>query len=710
MAFAFAPSHLVTQVLRWGNIRQERLSPADTMFASTGRRIYVLGDIDGQFRPRSNPYDLHSLGRPSPDDPLAEKLQGVWAQPVKGMAGYGYTLQYGGQQYTLRDASTFTQFYAYVEFQHECGALLALRRDYAALDLPILFSILTLKNRSEEALEIEVKFSVQFDLQDAWFTSMAGRRNAGQTISIENERLVARSEVLPDQWVAAVGCWETAAGISLAGNGTGEIAILLRLEPGGEAVLPFALVVESQGGAPAALALLKEGLAQHEALLAEKVALYASVSDRGPHLVSPDPSLNVAFDLALANMQMLEVESPGMGRYFYAGLEMFPFWFSNDGAYSVPGLAAGGFSISALNHILIGLENLEDGRVPHQISPSGKVAFAGNSQETPQWVMSLWDAYRWTGDCSFLAQLYPGALRGMFDYVLGGIDPDGDNYASGPGMVEAEGMGAEKLDTAAYTWAALRALEKMAETLGDTANAVRARSKAEEIKSRFDADWWDEPSGAYAMSLEDPGNIRRQVPHWAVIVPLEVGLAQGYHAAATFTTLRKEYLNRWGLKHTVGNDERVWTLPTATLSRAAYRYGELDLAEEMLRHLADTLEHGSIGLFHELIPQGACIIQLWSAATFIRGIVEDMLGITVDAPGHSVRVAPQAPAGWQGVSLDHLSFGGHCLNLRVETGQVSLEHLAGNTAMRVEVVFAGGRLAIASVEPHDSIVMRDNLE
>jgi hypothetical protein len=32
------------------------------MFATTGRRLYVIGDIDGGFRPRSNPYDLHRYG------------------------------------------------------------------------------------------------------------------------------------------------------------------------------------------------------------------------------------------------------------------------------------------------------------------------------------------------------------------------------------------------------------------------------------------------------------------------------------------------------------------------------------------------------------------------------------------------------------------------------------------------------------------------
>jgi glycogen debranching enzyme len=674
------------------------------MFANTGRRIYVLGDIDGGFRPRSNPYDLHEFGRPDPNDPLAGKLQGVWAQPVKGMAGYGYTLSVKGEPWTLLDAVTFTQTYAFVELEHRRGSLLALRRDFTALEEPLLFTTLRLKNEEPAPLDIEVRLAVEFDLQDAWFTHLADWRNTGQAVAVEGSRLVARAEVLPEQWAAAAGCL-TAAGCrssaraALLGTDAGELAVPLRLEPGAEAELVFAMAVVSQGGTEAALALVEGGLARHAALLEEKIAAYEAVRAAAPRLVSPEEELNQAFEIALANLGVLEASGPRLGSYFIAGLEMFPFWFSNDGAYSVPGLMAGGFSVQALNHITIGLQHLGAGRVPHQISPSGNVAFAGNAQETPLWVMSIWDAYRWCGDRDFLARLYPGALMGMYDYVLGTIDPDGDGYASGPGMVEVEGMGPEKLDTAAYTWVALLALAEMAGVLGDDPNAVLARSRADDLAARFDADWWDEDSGAYAMSLADPGNARLPVPHWAVIVPLEVGLAPEAHAAVTFSTLRRDYLNRWGLKHTVGSDERVWTLPTATLSRAAYRYGEVDLGGAMLRRLADTLEHGSIGLFHELIPEGACIVQLWSAATFLRGVVEDLLGIEVDAARHALRITPHLPREWGSARLENLCFGQHRVSLRFEPGGIQIEHRSGSSPLAVEVVFPSGTRATGVVEP-----------
>src|SRR5690606_37976616 len=126
---------MVIQSLRWGRYAIERPSPSDTQYTVTGRRIYATGDIDGRFRPRSNPYDLHAFGRPRPDDPLAEKLQGVWAQPVKGFGGYRYVVEIDGDPWPLDDAERFTQGFASVSFAYHRAPLSALREDAAAVDL-----------------------------------------------------------------------------------------------------------------------------------------------------------------------------------------------------------------------------------------------------------------------------------------------------------------------------------------------------------------------------------------------------------------------------------------------------------------------------------------------------------------------------------------------------------------------------------------------
>jgi len=677
----------VTQVLRFDKIARERLSSPDTLFANTGRRLYVIGDIDGGFRPRSNPYDMYKFGAPDPNDPLAGKLQGVWAQPVKGLDAYGYCLELDGQPWELVSAERFTQTFASVEFVFQRADLRCTRHDFVPLDLPVLFSALTIENLTSADVHVRVAFWARFDLQDAWFISLAERRNQGQTVAVEDGCLVARAEVLPEVWSTAITGLQPADEIRLLEGGSGELVYDLLLATGGQAELVFCTAVVSCG--ESAVEILRQALPRHLELLREKQACYQDRVLAAPRLVSPDPLWNEAFTLALANIQMMETEQDNLGCYFYAGLEMFPFWFSGD-AYSLVGELVGGWVGSALNHMEIGMRYQQQGRIPHQVSPSGRLLFPGNALETPLWVASIWEAYRWTGDRDFLARLYPTALRGLLEYTLGTIDTDGDGYASGPGAVEREMMGEEKLDTAAQTWLALKCLAEMAQIMEDFTEAQRSLDLADKIAANFEEDWWDPTAGTYAMSL-DQHNRRHSVPHWAIVVPVHLCLASPEHAAATFELLRVQYLNRWGLKHTVGDDERVWTLPTAVLSRAAFRYGQLALGFEMLGHIAETLQHGPVGMFHELIPQGACFVQLWSAATYIRGVVEDLFGITVRADLDEIRIQPALPAGWRGARLERLSFGDHVVDVEIGSGgNVSLRHTSGLRGLRV---VCGARVA-----------------
>ena len=699
----------VRQTLAWGDVRSSRSAPASTMFANTGRRMYVIGDVDGGFRPRSNPYDLYNFGAPQPNDPLACKLQGIWAQPVKALDAYTFVVQANGETWPLLAADTFTQTFVAAQFAYRRGDLTATRHDFVAQDRPILFTTLSLRNLGTQSAHVRVAFLAYFDLEDAWFTSLAAQRNQGETVLLGAGRLVARANSAPAEWAVVVGGDRPDAKASVT-NGSdnhpvGQLEFTAHLQAGSGLSWTVGIVVESESGAEAASQNLDTWLQQKELLLSEKQALYETLFVSGPHIHSPDPKFDAAFDLARANLQMLEAESPALGRYFYAGLENFPFWFSADGPYSGPGLLAAGLVTPTLNHMRIGAQASQGGRIPHQVSPSGAVTVKGNAQESPHWVLALWDAYRWTGNRAFLTEMYPAALTSLFEYTLGSSDMDGDGYPSGPGFVERDDMGAKKLDSTVYTWAGLRALAQMASVLGDADIVMRTGSRADQLAADFDTNWWDAANGTYAMSLAQADNHQIPAPHWAVIIPLEAGLATPKHAATTFATLLAQYINHWGLIHTVGNDERVWTLPTALLSRAAYRYGEPGIGFEMLRHLTNTLDHGSIGMYHELIPDGLCFVQLWSAAELVRGVVENLLGVEVRADLHSVNLAPQLPEGWDFAELDNLTFGEHTITVRVTCAGITMMHVRGPAALSVTYRTSNGTGAPLNVEPGQTIVI-----
>lgn len=699
----------VTQTVVLGNVQDSRSAPADTMFANTGRRLYVIGDVDGGFRPRSNPYDLHSFGAPLPQDPLAYKLQGVWAQPVKALNAYAFVVEANGETWSLLNAETFTQAFAEAQFDFRHGDLAATRSDFAPQDRPMLFTTLSLYNTGIHTIDVRMTFFAYFDLEDAWSTSLKEQRNQGETVVVKENRLIARANSAPNEWAVIVGGDRPEATASVMsgkdGRPVGQLELTALLEPGSELVWTVGIVVEGESGVEAAVQNLSDWLPQKELLLAEKQALYETLLGSGVRLHSSDPKLDVAFDLARANLQMLEAESLALGRYFYAGLENFPFWFGCDGFYSGIGLLAAGLVTPALNHLRIGAQTSQEGRIPHQVSPSGKVVEPGTVQESPQWILGLWDAYRWTGDRAFLTEMYPDAIKSLLDHTLGKNDLDGDRYPSGPGIVEREDMGPKKLDSAVYTWAALHALAQVADVMGDTDTAMRSRSRADQLAASFDTDWWDAANGTYVMSLAQSTNQQAPAHHWAVIIPLEMGLAQPEHAATTFATLESHYITAWGLKHTATGDARVWTLPTAVLSQSAYRYDQPKMGFEMLRHLTDTLDHGSIGMYHELIPEGLCFVQLWSAAEFVRGVIEDLMGVKVQAHLHSVDLTPQLPEEWDFAELENLNFTGHTISIRATREGVTITHVRGLATLTIIYHSHDGKKATYTVQPGEQMVI-----
>ncbi len=199
-------------------------------------------------------------------------------------------------------------------------------------------------------------------------------------------------------------------------------------------------------------------------------------------------------------------------------------------------------------------------------------------------------------------------------------------------MVEREGMLPLKLDATCYTWQALNAFVRMAEVLAnnrrgahlvDRADITAARAWARNIKKNFERDWWIENKQLYADSLGWDG-AQQHEGHWTQVVPIETGLASAAHARRVLTTVKSKWLSVDGLPHTYPGEPRVWTLPCALLARAALRLGDHALALRMLSNIASTLLTRQLGMFEELIPQGLCFVQLWSAAMYVE-IFEEVM-------------------------------------------------------------------------------------
>jgi hypothetical protein len=258
-------------------------------------------------------------------------------------------------------------------------------------------------------------------------------------------------------------------------------------------------------------------------------------------------------------------------------------------------------------------------------------------------------------------------------------------------MVERHGMGSFKLDSACYLFGAWHALAEMARVL-ERPEAHEYERLAADWLVRFERDWWLEDAGLYADSLH--ADYRPQLDgHWTQVVPVQMGIARPERARRVLDNIEREFTNRWGLMHTRGREDRVWTLPTGLLVLAELRYGRVARALDFLNNIALTAEYGMLGAFKELIPEGLCFVQLWSAGLYIQGLIEGLLGLSPRAHEHQLSIMPTLPPTWPAVSLSGLRIGQHLLNIQIGQTHCVVEQAQGPQALRIHFTPRGTSVA-----------------
>jgi hypothetical protein len=285
-------------------------------------------------------------------------------------------------------------------------------------------------------------------------------------------------------------------------------------------------------------------------------------------------------------------------------------------------------------------------------------------------------------------------------------------------MVERTGMGEEKLDNTAYTWQALRALEAMAQSRGDTATATWADGKADAMEAKFDVAWWTPSDNLYADSLDNPGNVKLQQKHWINATPMEVLLAPQNRATSALNTLESStFTGSCGLFHTgVGGgptgagELKCWTLPTSVMAVAEANYGRLGdkQAPFYMRSIANQLDLEMPGALPEISPSPeydpfvdfrdrAMFMQAWSSYGVQWPVIHHFLGISPDVPAGSLAVVPDVPDDWPGLSVKNLQVGGGTI-------EASASHDGDSYTTKVSASTTGWNLTIGHTLPAGATV------
>jgi len=359
--------------------------------------------------------------------------------------------------------------------------------------------------------------------------------------------------------------------------------------------------------------------------------------------------------------------------------------------------------------------------------------YYGTIDATPLFLVLIARHAHWTGDLSLFHDLKDNielALEWMDKYG----DMNGDGYIeydsptngrlinqgwkdSGTAIVTRDGKIATPpialVEVQAYAYMAKDAIAELYELDGNQEKADQLRKQAQELRERFNQDFWMEEEGFFVLGLQDNGKpihvISSNPGHglWAGIIDSDKA------TSVVQRLLKPDMCNGWGIRTLSSNNARynptgyhlgtVWPHDNALIAAGFRKYGFAEEARKLFHGLIEAAMHFDAYRLPELfsgfdrqsynVPvhyPTACHPQAWAACS-IPYSTRILLGLEPQAFENRLRVnKPLLPD-----FVDRLNMRG----LRVAQSKVDLNFDRDpNGRVRVEVVNVDGDLDV-QVEP-----------
>jgi hypothetical protein len=707
-------------------------------YVAAGDRAYVVGVQDGSLVPdvslNANGIGWHITGQ----------MGGVWAHPIKLLHQFQFFLNGN----LLPAATKFVSGTGYVRLElPQTNGLEISETQFAPDGLPVLLVGVKLRSSTPGTTSATLAIQAQSELISAfpWSGTTPTSESVHQQdqVSYDSET-GALQFTQPGQssWCALVSAgvdrddrdtgFESLGASDLGPAGShkgaaGTLSYRVTLREHSSTTVWFAIAGSNVGKTEASWTL-KLGLAFPKALLRTKVSERQEVLSRTQiHVPDSDSMIQAAFDwgkLNLADMRrtvrnvMVQDSNEGeAGTYpatilkvipilsgFGAGYPDYPWFFGTDGAYTTFSLAAVGQWDEAKDHLdtirqVSQVVNGTTGKVLHEIVTDGSIYFGTNAQngdvnETAEFATAVATLWRWSGDNSVRDDNYDFIKAGLnyitSNLVTASLNPD--KWPEGAGMVEADGMGALKLDVAVYTIRALHDLAEMADSKGDGATRDWAAMQASALTNKFRQDWWIPSKGLFADSLAlsqmvptdpkaalgpSPGYTQLQQLFWINATPMETSFASVADASMAFPQLESStftgttgFFQQGQSLPAIQGSRQASAVNTGVMAIAEANYGRMDQSLRYVDFVADELDVEQPGALPELFDSpdykyfsggnpfgGAMVMQAWSSYGIHWPLVELYLGIKPDAPAKTLSVVPDLPGSWRELSVNNLHVG-----------------------------------------------------
>jgi glycogen debranching enzyme len=695
-------------------------------YITAGDRVYSVGHQDGSF--------------PELGWHIKDEMGGIWNHPIKLMDGFEAALTIDGQKYGLQKATSFRNYpYANAhQYEWDTSPITATRVQLVPDHLEGMIIQYELQNKEKENVVTTFEFTGHTDLRPTWLGEQTNMIDGPDGIEFDarEEGWISKDE--NNNWFVLFGSdlqpnSKKVVENSYTGKGaSASLSYEVAFKPGETKTISFYIAgsYEDKNAVKNTFNEIKKNSYQ---LVADKKSRYQTISNTSK-LTTPDTTINEVFKWLKYNSDWFVRTVPEIGTGIAAGYPDYPWWFGCDSEYALLGyLSIGEFDLTKKTIALLDTLSKKtnaNGRIVHEVSTNGVVFNKGNTNETPQFVSLVWNAYLWTGDLSLLEDYFPQIEKGLA-WLLSAKDENGNLIPEGAGMMEIHGLESEMIDVAAYTQRAFEDAYKIASVLQRDSVAATYREYSKELKNKINDEFWSPEFRSYAdfigtdeeaLQLIEDAIVRADTLHkpwaveeliqtkkyiidhpsdqrrpfvlhhnWVVNTPMETGVADAAKAKMALETGRK-FTNPFGVFVTgIDRDESaeqeegsfkgskqfsytgaVMTLPTGVSAIAENNYGDPDKALDYLKRMGKSFSFALPGSIYEVSPDYGMFAQAWNIYSYAIPIIHQFFGLSPNAHDKEISIKPNMPSGWKNASLENVKVGSTTISITYEETESNL--------------------------------------